>query len=221
MTPFTIDLVHPGEFARTPLERWLIRQGGKRLAIAYVLGGLLLLGGGLTYWQRTAPPRAALAAERQRLQAMQSRVTQRQQALTQMRTQFQGLGELEKFQVVWSEVLQAVSERIPGSLWLNRIELVQPDAKLNPQTAAAPPPAAGAPLAAPPPRLLRLEILTELGPDSTPLLDVARFLDELGHDPRFAQRFQLLDWEASSATVGSGTAHKDQITLTVSFKVML
>src|SRR2546428_5371634 len=126
--------------------------------MAYVLGGLLLLGGGLTYWQRTAPPRAALAAERQRLQALQSRVAQRQQALTQMRTQFQGIGELEKFQVVWSEVLQAVSERIPGSLWLNRIELVQPDAKPNPQT-AAPPPAAGEPPAAPPPRRLRLEIL--------------------------------------------------------------
>ena len=214
MTPFTIDLVHPGEFARTPLERWLIRWGGKRLAIACALGVLLLLWGGSTYWQRTALPRAALAAERQRLQALQSQVAQRQQALTQMRTQFQGIGELEKFQVVWSEVLQAVSERIPGSLWLNRIELVQSDAKTNPQAAAGAPPAA-------PPRLLRLEILTELGPDSTPLLDVARFLDELGHDPRFAQRFQLLDWEASSATVGSGTAHHDQITLTVSFKVML
>ena len=220
MTPFTIDLVHPGEFARTPLERWLIRQGGKRLALAYVLGGLLFLGGGSTYWQRTGSPRAALAVEQQHLQALQSQVAQRQQALTQMRTQFHGIGDLEKFQVVWSEVLQAVSERIPGSLWLNRIELVQPDAKPNSQT-AAPPPAAGAPPAAPPPRLLRLEILTELRPDSTPLLDVARFLDELGHDARFAQRFQLLDWEASSATVGSGTAHKDQITLIVSFKVML
>jgi len=220
MTPFTIDLLQPGEFARTPFEKFLLRQGGKRLAMAYALGGLLLLWGGSTYWQRTSPPRAALAAERQRLQALQSQAAQRQQALTQMRNQFQGIGELERFQVVWSEVLQAVSERIPGSLWLSRIELVQPDTKPNPQT-AAPPPATGAPLAAAPPRLLRLEILTELGPGSTPLLDVAKFLDQLGHDPRFAQRFQLLDWEASSGTAGSGEAHKDQMMLTVNFKVVL
>ena len=220
MTSFTIDLVHPGDFALTPLERWLMRWGGQRLAIAYALGGLLLLGGGYTYWHQTASPRAALAVEQQRLQTMKGQVALRQQALTQMRTQFQGIGELEKFQVLWTEVLLAVSERIPVSLWLNRIELVQPDTKPNPQTPAAPPPAAGAAPAAPP-RLLRLEILTELGPESTPLLDVARFLDDLGRDPRFAQRFQLMDWEASSATGGSGTAHQDQITLTVSFKVLL
>src|SRR5262245_34925681 len=219
MTSFTIDLVHPGDFALTPLERWLIRWGGKRLAIAYALGGLLLLGGWLTYWQQTASPRAALAVEQQRLQTMKGQVALRQQALTQMRTQFQGIGELEKFQVLWSEVLLAVSERIPVSRWLTRIELVQPDANANPQTPAAPPPAAGAAPAAPP-RLLRLEILTELGPESTPLLDVARFLDELGRDPRFAPRFQLMDWEASSVTPGAGPAHHDQITLTVSFKVM-
>jgi hypothetical protein len=218
MTSFTIDLVHPGDFALTPLERWLLRWGGQRLAIAYALGGLLLLWGGSTYWQQTASPRAALALEQQHLQTMKGQVAQRQQALTQMRTQFQGIGELEKFQVLWSEVLLAVSERIPVSLWLNRIELVQSDAKAPPP--AAPPPAAGAAPAAPP-RLLRLEILTELGPESTPLLDVAKFLDELGRDPRFAPRFQLMDWEASSATVGSGPAHHDQITLTVSFKVML
>jgi hypothetical protein len=220
MTPFTIDLMQPGEFARTPFEKFLLWQGGKRLAMAYALGGLLILGGGSTYWQRTATPRAALAAERQRLQALQSQVAQRQQALTQMRNQFQGIGELEKFQVVWSEVLQAVSERIPGSLWLNRIELVQPDAKPQPQS-AAPPPAPGARPAAPPLQLLRLEILTELGPGNTPLVEVARFLDELGHDPRFVQRFQLLDWEASSAPAGSGEVHKDQMMLTVNFKVVL
>jgi len=215
MIPFNIDLVHPGEFARTSLERLLIRQGVRRLVIAYALGGLLILWGGFMYWERTSPLHAALAAEQQRLRAVQAQVAKRQQDLTQMRSQFQDIGELEKFQVVWSEVLQAVSERIPDSLWLNRIELVQPETKPNPQAAAGTPPAAQ------PPRLLRLEILTELGPGSTPLLDVARFLDELGHDRRFSQRFQLLDWEASSAIAGSGNAHKDQITLTVSFKVML
>jgi len=221
MTAFTIDLVHPGAFALTPLERWLIRWGGERLVVAYILGGLLLLGGWYTHWQLTAFPRAALAVEQQRLQTLKGQVAERQQALTQMRTQFQGIGELEKFQVIWSEVLLAVSERIPVSLWLNRIELVQPDTKPASSTPATPPPAAGGVPAAPPSRLLRLEILTEPGPESTPLLDVARFLDELGRDPRFAPRFQLMDWEASSSTVGAGTAPHEQITLTVSFKVML
>src|SRR5262249_52641581 len=164
---------------------------------------------------QTLPLRAALAAERQGLQGLKAQVAKRQQDLTQMHSQFQGIGELEKFQVVWSEVLQAVSERIPGSLWLNRIELVQPGTKPNPQAAPGTPPTAQ------PPRLLRLEILTELGPGSTPLLEVARFLDALGRDRRFSQRFQLLDWEASSAVAGSGDAHKDHIALTVSFKVEL
>ena len=222
MTFFTVDLLRPGDFARTPFEKFLMRQGGKRLALAYALGALLLLWGGVTYWQRTAPLHTALIAEQRHLRAMQTQVATRQQELTQMRNQFQGIGELEKFQVVWSEVLQAVSERIPGSLWLNRIELVQPETKPGAQ-AAATPPAAGAAPATPPPRLLRFEILTELWPGSTPLVDVAKFLDELGHDPRFAQRFQLLDWEASSAPAapGSGEARKDQMLLTVNFKVML
>src|SRR5262249_51958190 len=176
MIPFNIDLVHPGEFARTPLERFLSRQGGKRLAFAYALGGLFILWGVYTYLHQTLPLRAALAAERQGLQGLKAQVAKRQQDLTQMHSQFQGIGELEKFQVVWSEALQAVSERIPGSLWLNRIELVQPDTKPNPQ------PAPGTPPTAQPPRLLRLEILTELGPGSTPLLEVARFLDALGRD---------------------------------------
>jgi hypothetical protein len=220
MTSFSIDLLRPGAFARTPFEKFLLRQGGKRLALAYALGALLLLWGGVTYWQRTAPLRAALSMEQQLLRGMQAQVAQRQQELTQMRNQFQGIGELEKFQVVWSEVLEAVSERIPGSLWLNRIELVQPETKPGAQ---APAPAPGAPPAALSSRLLRFEIQTELWPGSTPLLDVAKFLDELGRDPRFAQRFQLMDWEASSATVssGSGEARKDQMLLTVNFKVML
>jgi hypothetical protein len=219
MTSFTVDLLRPGDFARTPFEKLLMRQGGKRLALAYALGVLFLLWGGVTYWQRTAPLRTALTAEQQHLRAMQTQVGTRQQELTQMRTQFQDIGELEKFQVVWSEVLQAVSERIPGSLWLNRIELVQPDTKPG-QAAAAPPASGAAPVA---PRLLRFEILTELWPGSTPLVDVAKFLDELGRDPRFAQRFQLMNWEASSATAsaGSGEARKDQMLLTVNFKVVL
>jgi len=215
MIPFSIDLLRPGEFAHTRFERFLSRQGGKRLAIAYALGGLLLLWGGYTYWQRTAPPRTALTAERQRLQALQTQIARRQQDVTQMQSQFQVIGELEKFQVVWSEVLQAVSERMPASLWLNRIELVPPETKPPPQAAA------GAPPAARPPGVLRLEIVTELGLGSAPLIDVARFLDELGHDRRFSQRFQLMDWEALSAVAGSGEARKDQIVLTVSFKVVL
>jgi hypothetical protein len=218
MTSFTIDLLHPGEFARTAFEKFLRRQGGKRLAIAYALGGLLLLWGGYTYWQQTAPLRLALTTEQQRLRELQTQVARRQLELTQMRNQFQGVGDVEKFQVVWSEVLQAVSERIPDSLWLNRIELVQPEAK----PAAGTPPAAGAAPAAKPPRLLRFEILTELWPGSSPLTDAARFLDELAHDPHFSQRFQLMDWEASSAIAGtgSGDTRKDQILLTVNFKVL-
>lgn len=215
MTPFTIDLLRPGEFARTRLERLLMRQGGRRLAIAYALCALLLLWGGYRYWTRTSPLRVALTTERQRLQALQTQIAKRQQDLTQMRNQFQGIGELEKFQVVWSEVLRALSERIPASLWLNRIELVQPEIK------PSPPAGAGAPPAAPPPRLLRLEILTERGAGSTSLLDVARFLDALGHDPRFAQRFQLMDWEASATVTGSGEALREQIMLMVSFQVLL
>lgn len=217
MTSFTIDLLHPGEFARTRLERFLLRQGWRRLAIAYGLCGLLILWGRYTYLEQTSPPRAALAAEQQRLRALQPQIAKRQQELIQMRNQFQGIGELEKLQVLWSEVLRAVSERIPESLWLNRIELVQPEVKPPPQDAAHAPPAAQAQ----PSRLLRLEIFTELGPGSTALLDVARFLDELGHERRFAQTFQLIDWEASPAMTGAGEARKDQIILTVRFKVVL
>src|SRR5437879_12687316 len=104
MTAFTVDLLRPGDFARTSFEKLLLRQGGKRLALAYALGALLLLWGGVTYWQRTAPLRLALSAEQRPLRAMQPHVAARQQELTQMRNPFQGIGELEPFPVVWSEV---------------------------------------------------------------------------------------------------------------------
>src|SRR5437588_10380114 len=101
MTSFTVDLLRPGDFARTTFEKFLMRQGGKRLALAYALGALLLLWGGVTYWQRTAPLRAALSMEQRLLQEMKAQVATRPQELTQMRNQFQGISELEKCQVVW------------------------------------------------------------------------------------------------------------------------
>ena len=149
---------------------------------------------------------------------LQTQVDKRRGEVTQQRNQFQGLSELEKFQVVWSEVLQALSEGIPEPLWLNRVEVVQPAAQPTPQAVA------GAMPAPKPPLTLRLEIATELEPGSERLLDVARFLDELARDRRFARKFQMEDWEASSTAVPSapGTRRdqaKQQMTLSVSFKV--
>lgn len=214
-TPFDIDLLHPGQFARTWTDWFASPQAKRLLGILYVIGivgGLIMVA---DFFYETTSLRDTLAWERQRSGELQGRIDKRRTEVAQQRSQFQGISELEKFQVVWSEVLQALSEGIPETLWLNRIEVSQPVAQPIPQAVAgaAPPPR--------PPLTLRVEIATELEPGSVRLLEVARFLDTLGEDRRFAQKFQMEDWQAtSSATGGAGGQPKEQLTLTVSFKVV-
>ena len=218
MTEFNIDLLHPGGFARSWIDWFTGRQAKRGLAILYaimIIGVLALVG---DFFYETIPLRGSLQRERQRGGELQTQINKRRADIAQQRSQFQGIIELEILQVIWSEVLQALSEGIPETLWLNRVELVQPAAQPTPQAVAgaAPPPK--------PPWTLRLEIGTDLEPGSERLLDVARFLDELGRDRRFARKFKMEDWEASSTAAPSsagtrGEQAKQQMTLTVSFKV--
>lgn len=215
MTEFNIDFLHPGQFARTWGDWFVGPQGRRRLGIAYAIVVLFILLPILAYYDRgqLVAQRATLRAERQRLEELQTQIVKRQNEVRQQRSLLLGLSELETFQVAWAAVLQALSERMPEDRWLNRIELVQPEAKPMPQAVPGAAPVASRPL-----RIVRLEVATELRPGSAPVLGVARFLDGLKQDPRFSKEFQMQEWEASSEIGGSGEQRQQRLILTVSFK---
>lgn len=213
MTHFNIDLSHPGEFARTWVDRFVGPQGKRRLILCYVLVGLLALGVvGLTF-----PKRYTVYSERQRINKLKIDIDKLQKDRAQQEGMFQGVSSLDKYQVVWSEVLHALSQGIPGNLWLNRIELAEPVARPTPKALTG---VAGQKKAEKPGQILRLEIGTELRPGAGFLVDVAKFLDGLGQDSKFSKRFQMEDWEASSASGRDGEQEKQEVIITVSFKVL-
>jgi hypothetical protein len=215
MTEFNIDLLHPGQFARTWVDWFLGPQGWRRLGVAYaivVLFVLVPIAADYYFLGLTAQHLATLTAER-RIETLQQRqIAERQNEVTQQEIVLRSVSELETFQIAWAAVLHALSERIPKDFWLKRIELVQPEAKPSPQ--AAP----GAAPAARPAQIFRLEVATELKLGSAPFLGVAGFLDGLEQDRRFSKQFQMQDWETSSEVVGSGEQSKQWAILTVSFK---
>ena len=214
MTEFNIDFLHPEQFARTWVDGFVGPQGWRRLGVAYAIVVLLTLVPVLAHYYlgQVADLRATLRAERQRLTALQTQVVKQQHEMTQQRSLLSGLSELETFHVAWTAVLQALSERMPGDRWLNRIELVQPEAK------SMPPAVSGAAPAATPPRLFRLEVVTELRPGNDSVLGIAKFLDDLEQDRRFSKEFQMQDWEASPDVLGTGEQRQQRLILTVSFK---
>jgi len=214
MTEFNIDFLHPGQFANTWADWFVGPRGKRRLGVAYalvVLGAVILF---LAYDNLGlfTVQRATLRAERQRFVLLQTQIAKRQDEVRQQRSLLPGLSELETFQVAWAGVLQALSERIPEDRWLNRLELVQPEAK------SAAPAAPGAAPTAKPPRIFRLEVATKLRPGNSPVAGVARFLADLEQDPRFSKEFQIQDWEASSDVVGTGEQQQQWSILTVRFK---
>jgi len=209
MTPFNLDLLHPGQFARNWLD-WLASP--RKLAIAFAVGALLILGVvGYAYRVTAALEAEERSVEKQR-KALETQIPQRRNDLTRLRNLFEGISELERLQIAWSEVLPALSEAISPEIWLNRLTLLRPEAKPVPKAEQSGQPPSRAP------QVFRLELATELRPGKAPFVAVAKVLDALGQDPRFSRKFRLEDWEASSSAISSGEEAREQMTVTVTFR---
>lgn len=208
MTTFRIDLTNPGEFARSWQDWFVGPSGAKRLKYSYIGGALAIL----AIVAYVVPMQYDLVKERDRVKQLNQKITQRQKDLANQRTQFQGIIELGKFEVVWSDVLVALSRTMPNNVWLRSMEFVEQAPAPRPQAVA---PKEGQKAT----QMLRLVLVTTLRPGATHLVDINKFLNDLAQDPGF-KRFQLQDWEVSLAKEGAGDKGEQQIVTSVTFRLV-
>ncbi|MFQ5944937.1 MAG: hypothetical protein ACE5NC_01630 [Anaerolineae bacterium] len=182
---FTVDLLHPGELARTWTDWFLSAQGPRRLThfASGALGVLLLvaLGGILpTSWR--------LSGDLQKVKGLKRELAATAEDLQVLRPQLQALSAEARRQVPWSELLTTFSRQLPPTLRLQRVELAKPVPAPNSRRKQKEP--------SPSSKVaLQVEAVTPLRPGGPPLLDVARFMAGLMRDPPVNRRFELESWE--------------------------
>jgi len=194
MTTFRIDLLHPGGFSRTWRDALLTPGAGKRLLYYYggcVLAILIVIG-------IVMVKRSTAQVDTKAINELMQKIAQRQKDLTNQRAIYQGIVEIGSYEVVWSDVLMALSESMPSDLWLRSIELVE---------------------GTPTQQLFRLVLATPVRPGSGNLVEVNKFFNTLVQDPRF-KKFQLKDWEVVSKEEGGRGGERDLVA-TVTFNVVL
>lgn len=187
-TRFSVDLLHPGRIAQTWQDWFVGIQGRRRLAVfglsALVVLLLILVGGILpTYWQ--------LSSTLEKIPRLKKDLASADSDLSMLKSNLGALSAEARRQVRWAELLTTLSQQLPPTLKLERVEL----------SMIAPPPAPGQP---PPPaeRTLRIDAVTPLRPGPPPLLDIAQFMAGLMRDPAVNRRFQLKRWEIKPPTAG-------------------
>ena len=194
MTTFRIDLLHPGGFAKTWRDALVTPEAGKRLLYYYVgcvLAILLVVG-------IVMAKKSTVQVETKAINELKQKIAQRQKDLTNQRAIYQGIVEIGSYEVVWSDVLMALSESMPPDLSLQSIELVE---------------------GAPTQQLFRVVLVTPVRPGSGNLVEVDKFLNTLVQDPRF-KKFHLQDWEVVSKEEG-GRGEERHLLATVTFNVVL
>lgn len=192
MTTFQIDLLRPAEFAKTWRDWFVGPQAGKRLLYSYASVALAILAVVLF----VLPKRFSLAEDREAIKGLKQKVAQRQKDLADQRALYQGILELWRHEIHWSDVLRALSEFMPPDLRLRNVEFLE---------------------SAPNKQLLRLVLDTTLRPGGGNLVELDRLLNDLARDPRF-KKFSLQDWDV---TLKDGAGSKEEhLVATVTFGVI-
>jgi len=191
MTTFRVDLLHPGGFARTWRDDLLTAEVGKKLLYGY-LGAILMF---FIAWAIVDHNDSAVATETKAIAGLKPKIAQREKDLANQRAMFKGITEIGSSDVIWSEVLAALSEAMPRDIWLRSLELVD-----------------GA-------QLFRMVLVTPVRSGASNLVEVESFFNSLADDARF-KKFQLQDWEVVSKEESGGKDDKT-LTTTVTFKIAL
>jgi Tfp pilus assembly protein PilN len=180
-TQFTIDLTRPGWAQRSRWEWFLGPDGQRHLAIVAAAGVALVvlvaLGGVLPLYLRYSSEVRAIAK-------LRSEVTTADNDLSTLRTNLRDLGAEARRQVRWSEMLPALSNRLPDTLRIDRVSLGK---------------VAHPPGTQPGDLTLQIEASTTMVHGSSRLVEIANFMAALAQDPAVATRFQLKTWEVRPA----------------------
>lgn len=197
-TRFHVDLLHPGLVAQGWQDRLTGPSGTRRLAIASVAAGLVLLA---VLIAGVLPASWRLGDHNEAIPALARELGTRDTDLGQLRASLQPLAQEARRQIRWADVLAALGREVPPAL---RLQLVEAGRVMSPVA-----PAPGQ--ATPPPRAeetLRIEALTAARPGGSPLADVAQLIAGLMRDPAVGRRFALKSWEIkpAAAVAPSGDA---------------
>ncbi len=212
---FGVDLLHPGRVART-WQDWFIGTQGRRRLIFAAVGCFVVL---VIVAVPQIVSRWRLSSDQSSLPRLRADLARRDGELRVLRGDLQALSVEAKRQVRWAELMTALSQQIPPTMKLTKVEILR----------AGPPPTAGP--GQPPPQAqalagegeLRIEAITPLKPGSPNMLEIAQFMAGLLKDPAVNKRFQLKNWEikpgagASGGGTGSGEGERTlQITIVLS-----
>jgi len=192
MTTFQIDLLRPAGFAKSWRDWFVGPQAGKRLLYSYATVALVIL---VVLWSGLQR-KFTVEEDRETTKALKQKVAQRQKDLADQRVLYQGILELWRYEILWSDVLRALSEFMPPDLRLRNVEFVE---------------------GGPAKQLLRLVLDTTLRPGSGNLVELDSLLNDLGRDPRF-KKFSLQDWDVALKD-GAGSK-EEHLVATVSFGVV-
>jgi len=206
---FQIDILHVGGFAKT-WEDWFIGlQAFRRLAVFYIIAAIVLatvIGIGM-------PRKSSLYEEQRTINGLKQKIAQKKKNFKDQQSQFQGIVELGRYEIAWSGVLRALSGSMPTELWLHSIEFIVVPSTPKPRAVAAKeqrPPSE---------QLFRLVLVAPLLPGSGHLVDVNKFLNDLGQDSSFKKRFRLKDWQVVPSK-REGKKQEQHLITTVTYKVV-
>ena len=183
-TRFAIDLLRPGQMARSRYEWFIGPDGPRRLVKASVVGVMVLgLGfvGGITprYWRQSADLR--------QIAALKKDIAATTADAGALRGQLASLSGEARRQVRWAELLTTLSREAPAALKLQRVSLQRAG---KPQTPGQQPQSS-----APAEVTLQIDAVTPLTAGSPPLREIATFMAGIMRDPAVSKRFQLERWE--------------------------
>lgn len=207
---FRIDILHTGGFAKTWRDWFVDPQAVRKLVFCYVFGVVVIL----AIIALGIPRQHALHIEGRTIKVLQQKIAQRNKDLKDQQNQFLGIIELGRYEIAWSGVLRALSGSMPTDLWLKSIEFVDASSTPKPRAVAA---KEGQ---VPSQQLFRIVLVAPLSPGSGHLVDVNKFLDNLGQDSRFKKRFRLHDWQVVPSSITIGKKAEQHIVATVTYKVV-
>lgn len=188
---FAVDLLHPGRVART-WQDWFIGTQGRRRFIFALVGCVAVLVIGAV---PQIVARWKLSVDQGSLPQQRANLAKREGEVRVLRADLQALSVEAKRQVRWAELMAALSQQIPPTLKITKVESVRAAAPVS--APGQPAPAAQASAGA---GELRIEAVTPLKTGSPNMLEIAQFMAGLMKDPAVNKRFQLKNWEIKPGT---------------------